>query len=245
MNLDPTWVGIFSEAIGAVAVVMILGLSPRFKHRAVVFRAAGYEGWAALGLFGAALALAYVLLPWQGLNSLVPLSLAELWPRFTTALVGAGAALLALRVRRQPLASILLAKGGLGPGFQMGLALVFLSIFLRAKIRVLFAGIDAEQVTALFVWLGTAAGQEILLRGFVQTRLMGWLGKTPGWLLTAALSAVWMLPLWLPGGSLAGVLLFAGVAFLQALLLGWMARRTGHLLAGVLFLTVSSWLWMI
>ncbi len=246
MKLDTIWVALFSEAIGVIAVVMLLGLSPRFKHRAVNFRAARYEGWTALGLFGGILTLAYVLFPWQGLNNFVPLQLEDLWPRLVVNGIGAGLALLVVLVlRRQPLLSVLLGRKTLGASFQMGLALVFLSIFLRAKIRALFGGIGEDVVTALFVWAGIAAGQEILLRGYLQTRLMSWLGNTRGWLLASALSAAWMLPLWLPNANLGQVVLFAGVALAQALLLGWIARRSGHLLAGILFYTATCWLWMI
>lgn len=246
MKLDTTWVALFSEAIGVIAVVMLLGLSPRFKHRAVIFRSARYEGWTSLGLFGAVLTLTYVLFPWQGLSTFVPVQLEDLWPRLAVSLVGAGLILLVVLVlRRQPLLSVLLGRKTLGAAFQMGLALVFLSIFLRAKIRALFGGIGEDAVTALFAWAGIAAGQEIVLRGYLQTRLMGWLGNTFGWLLASVLSVAWMLPLWLPNANIGQAALFAGVALAQALLLGWIARRSGHLLAGILFYTITCWLWMI
>lgn len=234
-----------SETIGAVAVVMLLGLSPRFRRAPVGFRAPGYEGWTALGVFGAALTLSFVLFPWQGLDSFVPVQLADLWPRLTIALIGAGVVALALLLRRQPLRSVLLGKQTLMASLQMGLALIFLSIFLRGKISALFDGIAEDQVTALFVWLGLCAAEEVLLRGFLQTRLIAWLGIARGHILSALLSVVWTLPLWLPGAKVENILIYAGLTLAQALLLGWLARRSGHLLAGVMFRTISSWLWMI
>lgn len=243
--LSTVWLGLLSEAVGAVAVVMLLGISQRYRGHLIQFRRARLEGWTALGAFAGLLALAFALFPSQGLESWVPVRLADLWPRLTLAVVELVVVLLVIRLRRQPLRSVLLGRQNLTPGLQMGLALVFLSLFLRGKIKLLFGGLEADVIKALFVWLGIALGQELLLRGFLQPRLSAWLGVTRGWLLAALLNVLWLLPIWLPSADPARLALFAALAFAQALLLGWISRRSGHVLAGVLFYALSSWLWMV
>lgn len=246
MNLDTrALVALFTETLGVIAVLMLLGLSPRFKRPPIGFRKPALEGWTALGIFGAALTVSYVIFPWQGVDSWLPVTLADLWPRLTVAVIGAVVVLATLRLRHQPLRSILLGRQTLSASLQMGLAFIFLSIFLRAKLSALVDGVSEETVTALFVWLGLCAAEEMLLRGFLQTRLIPWLGLVPGLLLTALLAVVWQLPFWLPGLTLPKLALYVGVSFAQALLLGWIARRSGHLLGGILLRTISSWLWMV
>ncbi len=236
---------LLSDALGAVAVVMILGLSPRFRHPRLVFRAPRREALTAVALLLACLAGGWFLLAHSSSLTWSPQNVSLLNQRLRLALLSLLPFGLLLFLNRQPLRSARLGRELLGPGLQMALALAFLSIFLRGKFMTIFAGLSAEQVSGLFLWLGLALSEEAVQRGYLQARLEAWLGTRNGWLLSSLLSVVWQLPLWLFATSWPQLALFAGLSFVQALLLGWMARRTGHILAPALWRAVSGWLWMV
>jgi membrane protease YdiL (CAAX protease family) len=238
-------IALLSDALGAIAVVMLLGLNQRFRHPQLTFRHPRREGLTALLILLGCLGLGWFLLPHSVSLTWVPQSQALLNQRLRLALLSLLPFGLLLILNRQPLRSVRLGKAWLMPGLQMGLALIFLSLFLRGKFMALFSGLSAEQVNGLFLWLGLCLTEETVQRGYVQARLEAWLGVRNGWLLTSLLSVAWQLPIWLPAVSGQRLLLFAGISFFQALILGWMARRTHHIVAPALWRTVSSWLWMV
>lgn len=238
-------IALLSDALGALAVVMLLGLNPRFRHAQLSFRNPRREGLTALLLLLGCLGFGWLLLPHSVSTTWQPQSQALLSERLRLAVLSLIPFGLLLLLNRQPPRSIRLGKAWLMPGLQMGLALIFLSLFLRGKFMALFSGLSSAQVSGLFLWLGICLAEAIVQRGYVQTRLEAWLGVRNGWLLSSLLSVAWQLPLWLPGASAQQLLLFMGLSFIQALLLGWMARRTHHIIAPALWQTVSNWLWMI
>ena len=103
--------------------------------------------------------------------------------------------------RRQPLRSAGWGSANLRIGLLVGLALALLTIFLRNRFNDIVRGLPPEQITLLLYWLGICLLEESIFRGYIQPRLAAWLGEIPGWVLVAALFALWRLPLWLSGGQ--------------------------------------------
>ncbi len=225
-----------AEYLGVVAVVMLLGLSARAraKHE-VKFIYPRREGLYALGGFAAILAIAVIFFSKAGGSDLPgTLTLAALCALPFAAF---------LLVRRQPIRSAGWGSANLRIGLMIGLALSILTIFLRNRFTSIIAGLPGEQIIQLLYWLGICLLEESIFRGYMQPRLSAWLGEIPGWVLAAALFALWRVPLWLAiGQSPLALLPYLGLTFVQGLVLGYVFRKSGSVLASGLYRAVSTWI---
>ncbi|MEW6649347.1 MAG: CPBP family glutamic-type intramembrane protease [Chloroflexota bacterium] len=237
------WVGLLSEALGVVAVTMLLGISPRIRSVAPLgFRYPRREGWVALGLAAALLGLSTLIYLQPGVAGEVARGGTEsLYPALTLAVAAAALSAAALAYRRQPLRSAGWNRALLTPAVQVGIAVTLLSIFLRGMLARLLAGVSAEQAQALLLLAVIALAEETAFRGYIQPRLSAWLGAIPGWLLTSLLFTAFYLPraLALPPEVQLTAL---GVALGHGLLAGWMMLKIRHALAAALYRAVSGWL---
>ncbi len=189
-----------------------------------------------MGLFASILALAYFFFTRVGAASN---TLGLLWQRLTVDGIALAIFALALLGRGQPLLSAGWRRTSLGPGLRLGLALAFLTIFLRGKIFSLLNGISGPEAYALLACLGIGLAEETIFRGYIQLRLCFWLGTRWGWLATAGLYVIWQLPrLAADPASLPLNLLLVAV---QGLLLGWLALTSGGVLAPALYHAISEW----
>ncbi len=236
-----------SEMIGAIAVTMLLTLSPKVRqHPPLGFRYPRREGILSLALFLGLFLLAFLvyggqlrvvqILP-QGADDLT-----GLYQRAAVALVGAIIFLAALAYRRQPLRSAGWNRSLLSASLQIGLAIVILTIFLQGKFTALLKGVSSGQGLALLLLLLLGLAEETIFRGYIHLRLSSWLGATPGCLATAGLYALWQLPRLLGALPPGQLLLELGLALLQGLLLGWMMQKGKHVLAPALYRAVSGWI---
>ncbi len=235
-----------AELIGVAAVTMLLGLSKRFKPlRILTFRYPKREAMVAFSLFVVTFIASLYFFRVPGIKISYTTTTPEgILPRLVLGGLCVLVCALALRLRKQPIRSAGWNRPQLMPGFQLGLALGFLTLFLGGKLTTLFKGIAADQVTMLFYWLGIGLAEESIFRGYIQLRLSAWLGKWAGIAATAVLSTLWLLPLWLqlPGET---ALLQAGLTFSQALVVGWVAQRSNHVLGGAIYRAFSGWLMML
>ena len=246
-----------AEFAGIVAVTMIMGLSPAFKRRPLIFQYKQREVVVSLSL------LALVMLGWWAVNGRMahptnPLlvgpfaaapgsgppvfGLPDLSLQAVMAVVLAAPFVIALLVRRQPLLSVGLAQRLLRPSLYLGAALALMSIFLRGKLTVILYGLPATAGTALLAAVLVGLAEEFVFRGFIQLRLSGWWGDAWGWLASAGLFIAWRL--------LVGLLAGAGLASLGltlvylagfSLLQGWVMRKCGHIAAPAIFHAIHLW----
>lgn len=241
------WLGYASEWLGVIAVVMIAGVSPLLKKvRRLEFRFPRREATFALSLF----ALIYFF-AFQYFSSNIFAFLknaagafqgGEVGQRMLLAVISLLPFILALLLRGQPFKSAGWSRDNLRPGLTVGLMLVVVAVFLRGKFLTLLNGLEPGQSSLLLVLLLLCAAEETIFRGYLQLRLMSFLGSTWGWLATAGLYLLWQLPgrLWLhPFGEIWVDLV---VALIQGLLLGWIMRKTGHVTATILYRAVATWL---
>jgi membrane protease YdiL (CAAX protease family) len=240
MNFDTRfWVANLSEWLGVVAVVMILVTSKRFVRRPVVFKYPQRELIALLGVYAVILGAA-----WAAYGGLLPSMVGgdlpeQMGARLMIALVALAVTAATLYVRRQPLLSVAWGRPLFKPALQLGLALAIMSVFLRQRIYVIIDGVSQIELFSLLALLAIVLAEETVFRGFIQLRLADRWGDLAGWIITATLYVVWILPRWfllgLPWQTLVTVTV-------MAILLGYIMRKSGHNAAGVLFRTISEWI---
>ncbi len=241
------WLGYLSEWLGVVAVMMIAGISPLLKRvRQIDFRFPRRETTFALSLFALVFLFAFQYFSNSILGFLRTAAAGipggELADRMLIAVIALVPFLIALLARGQPFKSIGWSRENTRAGLVSGLLLVVLVIFLRGKFTALLRGLGTDQGSLLLVLLVLCLAEETIFRGYIQSRLSSYLGKTWGWLATAVLFVLWQLPGRLgviPTGELWPVLV---VALIQGLLLGWVMRKTGHVASGALYRAVAAWL---
>lgn len=240
--MDRNLILTLSEWLGAIAVVMLLQLGARLQPKAVGFRYQRREGWISLSLFVVML-LASLALNSFGVLTTLTSTLGELGSRLILAAVGLILLGLLMAIRGQPLRSIGWDPARMGMGLRLGLALVFLTVFLRGKFNGIVNGLSPVEANGLFIWLAVALVEETLFRGYIQLRLCDWLGPRWGWVLTAFLFTLFQVQM---HGSLMTVgTLGLVLTACQALVLGWLAQRSGSTLAVWLYRATSEWLWMV
>jgi membrane protease YdiL (CAAX protease family) len=241
-----------AEWAGVIAVTMILALSPAFKRRPLIFQYRQREGLVSLGLFiltWAGMWAAAVYLPQapvSGTGKDLAFSVDDLARQAGIALLFLAPFGLALLIRRQPLLSVGLGQRTLRASLYLGIALALMTVFLQGKINsIIYGGITTASTNYLLAVLVTAFVEEAIFRGFIQLRLVGWLGETWGWLATTGLFVLWRLPLKLlqvGGVSLPDLALYLGLIFGSGLVLGWVMRKSGNILAPWLYHAFSAWL---
>jgi membrane protease YdiL (CAAX protease family) len=227
-----------SQWIGGVAVAMIAGLSPKFHHTKLVFVYPRRDGIVALGIFAFSLLVAVIV------SSLPVFSLIGLANFESRRLAIAGLSLVSVGValwrRKQPVRSTGWGRDKLTGSLQLGLALAFLSIFLRGKFSAVVNGLSGPELGLLAFSLVVVLVEETIFRGYIQLRLMAWWGEIPGWLVSALMFTAVQLPRLMlePETLLPNLLVVAG----QSLVAGFIMLRSGHTLAPALFRAVSEWL---
>jgi len=234
------------EFIGVAAVLWMVNASRRFRYRQIGFVHKQRDGVIALSLW----LLAFILeigiysgvIPVPGMpgtetfNSPQPL-LSFQPPAAALALL---VVLASMIYRRQPPKSAGWNRLTLRTGALAGVALALLCVFLRGKFTAIFGGVSTVQVSVLFLVAITAAAEETVFRGYLQQRLVWWLGQRWGFILTAGLFIVWRVPLMLalPPDTLPVSLILT--AF-QSLLLGWSMLSFGNVATSLIYGAISAW----
>ncbi|MBP8997269.1 MAG: CPBP family intramembrane metalloprotease [Anaerolineaceae bacterium] len=241
------WLGYLSEWLGVIAVVMIAGTSPMIKKiRRIEFRFPRREATFSLILFALIFFFAFQFFSNPIFEFLRTFAAAlqggEIAQRMLLALFSLIPVILLMVVRGQPLKSAGWSKENTRTGLTLGVVLLILVVFLRGKFLPLLQGISNEKGSLLFVILVWVAAEETIFRGYIQLRLMSYLGDNWGWLATSLLYVLWQLP----GNDL--LTQFSTqwpllvLALVQGLLLGWIMRKTHHVSAPILLRVASTWL---
>lgn len=230
-----------SEWLGVAAVIMLLSLSPRYHRRLVGFRYPRREGVVSLAL--AALIILFSFL--FSRNGSIPLPGSGNIE--STRLVATALSLLpfaaALVARRQPLRSAGWERAGMGAALRAALILVFLVVVLRGMVLSFLKDLNSKTAMLLLTWLGIALAEETIFRGYVQLRLMPWLGKWTGTAAAVVLYVLWRLP-WLMV-SATNLPVELAILAVNGLLSGWLMQKTGNVLAPGIYRAVSEWLRLI
>ncbi len=231
-----------AETLGVVAVMLIAGTSQRLQYRPVQFKYPQREGRVSISVYLVALAVA-VLFSFTAFKDrfLTGETNQLLTGELILALVCLGVGAFALFYRRQPLLSAGWgAKPNLMLGLRIAIMLIFLTIFLRGKLMSIVNGVTADEGMALALLLGISLAEETLFRGYLQLRMVSWLGQPTGWLAVSGMFILWRLPWLIASAEI--LWLSLAVLIVQSLLLGWIMQKTGHTAAPALYRAVSDWL---
>lgn len=239
--------GFVSEWLGVVAVAWMLSRSPRFVQPQVGFKYAKRDGITALSLYVLILIFAFIYASINPIQLPTPLLLAPapLMPTLQgLALAGLSlmAFIAALVVRRQPVRSLGWNPILLRPGLVLGLALAILTILLRNRALDVLNRVNAVGANWLLLALAISLVEETIFRGYIQLRLVWWLGQWPGLVITSLMFALWHVPAWLNLLPNSTILILFGLTFVQGLVLGWLMSKSGTVLAPALYRAVSIWM---
>lgn len=244
------WLGYLSEWLGVIAVVMIAGTSPMLKKiRRIEFRYPRREATFALIFFALIFFFAFLFFSdrlFEPLRAFAgTLVGGEIALRMLIALIALVPLIILLIVRGQLPKSAGWSKDNIRANLTLAVVLIILVIFLRGKFTTLLQGISIEQGSLLLVILAWVIAEETIFRGYIQLRLMSFLGTTWGWLATSLLYVLWQLP---------GSAVFTQfniewpslvIALVQGLLLGWIMRKTYHVAAPALLRAAATWLMLL
>jgi membrane protease YdiL (CAAX protease family) len=244
------WLGYLSEWLGVIAVVMIAGTSPMLKKiRRIEFRYPRREATFALIFFALIFFFAFLFFSdrlFEPLRAFAgTLVGGEIAWRMLMALIALVPLIILLIVGGQLPKSAGWSKDNIRANLTLAVVLIILVIFLRGKFTTLLQGISIQQGSLLLVILAWVIAEETIFRGYIQLRLMSFLGTTWGWLATSLLYVLWQLP-----GS--AVLTQFNIewpslviALVQGLLLGWITRKTYHVAAPALLRAAATWLMLL
>ncbi len=260
------------EWMGVIAIVLILGLSPAFKTRPLVFKYPRREGLVALALFlflVAGLWLAFsqpVLIPpyVPGQSSLLKIlsGLAsgagflsanaapvhytpdDMLRQLTISALSMAPFVLALLIRGQPLLSTGLNEKSLRPSLTLGVALGFITIFLRGKIYSLIYSMGPAQINYLAAMAGVGLAEELIFRGYIQLRLSAWLGMRWGWIAASFAFALYHIPsrLLVEHVGLAALAPSLLMPLLFGLLQGWILQKTNNIAGLAIYHAIHNWM---
>lgn len=152
--------------------------------------------------------------------------------------------LLMLRLNGETLRSAGLTRANLWKATIVGLFLAATTIFFApGGPGAVFKFTESHNIDTLIYFGFVGFSEEIFFRGYLQSRLVAWLGQFQGWVLASIVMALFHIP---------QRILAAGLDFPHALasslglvsislLMGFVMLRTGNVVAGGLFHTFLDW----
>jgi membrane protease YdiL (CAAX protease family) len=164
-----------------------------------------------------------------------------------------GPALIVMRKRHETLASIGITKHNLGKSALLGIilsAFIFLynTITKRLDTGEVLRSISLSDLWALMTFLVVGISEEFGFRGYLQTRLMAWLGTMWGWWVASILMAAGHVVQRITIMGMSGTdALVSSLSLIPiSLLFGFILLRTENIIAGTIlhaFIDWSSVIW--
>lgn len=167
--------------------------------------------------------------------------------QFVLCIIAFGPALVVMRRRREPLASAGVSRDNLGRSLVLSVPLVAMPVVWRLVAPRLGAAtppFDAMDFWALMKYVIVGFGEEFAFRGYLQTRLVDWLGQSRGWVLASVLMAMGHVGHRVVVLGMTGTEALAGSAALIpiSLFLGFVMLRTRSIVAPGILHTAINWL---
>ncbi len=158
-------------------------------------------------------------------------------------LIFVGPALVIMWRRREPLASSGVSRHNLLGAFVVGIAIAGVSILTSGDAPLLARGLTANQLWAFPYFAVVGFGEEFLFRGYLQTRLIAWLGRWPGWLFASILMAMMHIGQRVAVQGLASPEAVVSSALLIpiSLFMGYVMLRTSNIVAPGICHTFANW----
>jgi membrane protease YdiL (CAAX protease family) len=235
--IDNSTLLLISEWLGVAAITTLSSVSLRFKRKPLIFEFPRREGLAAGMLYLSILAVSFIF---YAKNPVTVENPAAMTQQLTQAGICALPFIAALFLRKQPFLSAGIGKSNLNHSIRLALVLVFLTLFLRGKVFSLLHGVSSQQGLMLVLILGVSVIEEAIFRGYIQSRLVSWVGTIPGWILCSFLYTIWQIPRFMANPQTLMVNL--GISLIQSLLLGYVMLKSGHAAAPAIYRAFSEWM---
>lgn len=145
----------------------------------------------------------------------------------------------------EPLRSIGISRTNLWQSALIGFVFVILMFYMQnVDILETLKGFEQRQGIRLIYFAFIGFEEEIVFRGYLQTRLVSWLGKWRGWGLASVIMAVSHFPLRMVIDDKAlNAAFIDSLAFIPAsLFFGFLMLRTGNVLAPAIIHTFTNWI---
>lgn len=159
-----------------------------------------------------------------------------------------GPIVLVMRRRKESWASAGVSAHNLGRSFMLGILLIVLStvasiLLGKRSFGNITAGLTVDHFWALLQYTIVGFGEEFAFRGYLQTRLMAWLGRWRGWLVASVVMALAHV---VQRITMVGLLpleaVLSSVSLIPiSLLLGYVMLRTENIVAPGLVHTFANW----
>ena len=164
------------------------------------------------------------------------------------AFIAFGPVVLVMRWRKESWASAGVSTHNLGRSFMVGVLLIVLFTVVNMALGERSFGemsveLKVDHFWALLQYAIVGFGEEFAFRGYLQTRLVAWLGRWQGWVVTSVLMALAHV---VQRITMTGLLpleaVLSSVSLIPiSLLLGYMMLRTENIVAPGLFHTFANW----
>jgi len=145
---------------------------------------------------------------------------------------------------REPLRSSGISRVNLWQATLIGLGLAFFTFYLQpGGFTARIGRLDSHAYIMLVFYSFVGFGEEFLFRGYLQTRLIAWLGNWQGWVLASVIMAMVHLPhrALIEGQDRADALIASASLLPVSLLMGYVMKATGNVVASGLFHTFANW----
>lgn len=155
-----------------------------------------------------------------------------------------GPAILVLRSRRESLDSVGITTHNLSKSLILGSLLAAATVLTCSDcLKGINAGLNANHFWALLQFTVVGISEEFLYRGYLQSRLMAYLGQWRGWLVASILMAlVHIAQRMVVGGLNPVAALISSAALIPiSLFLGYVFLRTENIAAPAIFHTFADW----
>jgi len=164
------------------------------------------------------------------------------------ALLAFGPVVLVMKMRREPWASAGVTTRELGRATLVGAALFVLGtsvvlVFHPDGPAALLGRFSTHHLWSLAAFAIVGFGEEFAFRGYLQTRLVAWLGTATGWVAASLIMALAHVVQRMAVQGLGPVeALLSSLALLPiSLFAGYVMLRTGNVMAPGLFHTMANW----
>lgn len=164
-------------------------------------------------------------------------------------LLQAGPVLIVMHKRKEPWASAGISRHNLTGSLVVGLLVVGSLLAARAffapgGVTTFITRLNADHFWASLCFAVVGFAEEFLFRGYLQTRLIAWLGKWQGWLLTSILMAMVHITqrIAVMGLSPMEAIISSALLIPVNLLLGYMMLRTDNVIGPALLHIYADWI---
>lgn len=158
-------------------------------------------------------------------------------------------ALVIIRKRKESLSSLGISKRNVRGSILIGLLPAVLGIPIMmfsssVSLSNFFGRVGTEHLWGLFYYSIVGCSEEFLFRGYLQTRLVPWIGTWQGWVVASIVMALYHLPqrMLIQGLSFPDSLSSSAALVPISLFLGYLMLRTQNILAPAIFHTFADWL---